>query len=214
MNCLHRERRVTDRHRATTIRLKKRSKFELNTALMGPIGKSAPVLSRRRAPLRRDSRIPEGRRVQPRRSARCEMRGVMSNSVCGVAEHGADGPARRSSSARGRGGRDHRLFHSPRAVAGRDRMARLPRRSSSQGAACGSGPGPGANASSLRNEPAAGKAPLDCRACSRVGWTSLPLTSHSAHFAGNTRSGRWTRRGGSRWADRNLCLSSDSCLLE
>src|SRR5271157_690322 len=30
----------------------------------------------------------------------------------------------------GRGGRDHRLAHSPRAVAGRYRMARLPRRSS------------------------------------------------------------------------------------
>ena len=38
------------------------------------------------------------RRIQPRRSARCEMRGVRSNSVCGVAELGADGPARRSSS--------------------------------------------------------------------------------------------------------------------
>ena len=31
-------------------------------------------------------------------SARCEVRGVESNSACGVAEHGADGPARRSSS--------------------------------------------------------------------------------------------------------------------
>ena len=33
-----------------------------------------------------------------RGSARREMRGVMSNSACRVAEHGADGPARRSSS--------------------------------------------------------------------------------------------------------------------
>jgi len=31
-----------------------------------------------------------------------------------------------------------------------------------------------------------------------VGWTSLPLTFNSAHSAGNTRSGRLTRRSGSR----------------
>ena len=32
----------------------------------------------------------------------------------------------------GLGGRDHRQVHSPRAVAGRDRMARLPSRSSEE----------------------------------------------------------------------------------
>ena len=37
------------------------------------------------------------RRARRRCSARCEMRGVRSSSACGVAEHGADGPARRSS---------------------------------------------------------------------------------------------------------------------
>ena len=141
------------------------------------------------------------------------MRGVRSNSVCGVAEHGADVPARRSSSVRGRGERDHRQVDSPRAVAGRNRMARLPRRSSCRGAACGSGPGPGANASSLMNEPAAGKVPLDCRTCSRVGWTSLPPTSNSAHFAANGRSGRWTRRSGSRAGRERIAVFADSFLL-
>jgi hypothetical protein len=37
-----------------------------------------------------------------------------------------------------RGGRDHHQVHSPRAITGRYRMARLPRRSSCRGAACGS----------------------------------------------------------------------------
>ena len=38
----------------------------------------------------------EMRCIHQRRSARCEMRGVRSNSECGIAELGADGPARRS----------------------------------------------------------------------------------------------------------------------
>ena len=36
--------------------------------------------------------------VQSHYSARCEVRGIKSNPTCGVAEQGADGPARRSSS--------------------------------------------------------------------------------------------------------------------
>ena len=44
--------------------------------------------------------------------------------------------------------------------------------------------------SPLFKEPAAGTARHDRRACSRVGWTSLPLTPKAAHFTGNTRSGR------------------------
>jgi len=63
-----------------------------------PIRKSAPVLSRTRAPLRWDSRHPKGRRIQLHSSARGSLRGVTSDSSYGVAEHGADGPARRSSS--------------------------------------------------------------------------------------------------------------------
>ena len=63
-----------------------------------PIRKSAPVLSRTRAPLRWDSRHPKGRRIHLHSSARGSLRGVTSDSSYGVAEHGADGPARRSSS--------------------------------------------------------------------------------------------------------------------
>ena len=65
---------------------------------MIPIRKSAPVLSRTRAPLRWDSRHPKGRRIHLHSSARGSLRGVTSDSSYGVAEHGADGPARRSSS--------------------------------------------------------------------------------------------------------------------
>jgi hypothetical protein len=57
------------------------------------------------------------------------------------------------------------------------------------------------------------KSPVDCRTCSRVGWTSLPLTSNSAHFAGNTRSGRWTRRSGSRAGRERIAVFADSSLL-
>ncbi len=46
-----------------------------------------------------------------------------------------------------------------------------------------------------------------------MGWTSLPPTSNSAHFAGNTRSGRWTRRGGSRAGRERIAVFADSYLL-
>jgi hypothetical protein len=36
--------------------------------------------------------------MRPRRSARWKMRGVSTDSGCGVTEYGADGPGRRSSS--------------------------------------------------------------------------------------------------------------------
>jgi hypothetical protein len=45
-------------------------------------------------------------------------------------------------------------------------------------------------ARSARNRPLERTARHDCRAGSRVGWTSRPLTPIDAHFAGNTRSGR------------------------
>ena len=41
-------------------------------------------------------RVQHDRRVRPRRSARCEKRGVQSNHELGVAKLGTDGPARRS----------------------------------------------------------------------------------------------------------------------
>jgi hypothetical protein len=45
-------------------------------------------------------------------------------------------------------------------------------------------------ARSRTNRPLEKKARHDCRAHSRVGWTSLSLTPDAAHFAWNTRSGR------------------------
>jgi hypothetical protein len=123
-------------------------------------------------------------------SARCEMRGARSNSAYGVSEHGADGPTRRSSSVSPALRSGPPPIRSPRATAGHDRMAQPPRRSSSRGTACGSGSGPGANARPRTSKPAAGEAPHDGGACSRVGWTSLLLTPDTARSASNIRAGR------------------------
>jgi hypothetical protein len=76
-------------------------------------------------------------RVQPPRSARSKVRGVTSDSGCGVTEYGADGPGRRSSLLR-RGVVDGTTADSlPQTAAGHHRMTRPSRRSSSQGAARG-----------------------------------------------------------------------------
>ena len=104
---------------------------------------------------------------------------------------------------RGRAGQAFRLgepalwtgpppIRSPRATLGRDRMTRSPRRSSSQGTACGSWTRSlePTRARSQTNRPLEKKARHVGRARSRVGWTSLPLTPNATHFAENTRSGR------------------------
>ena len=92
----------------------------------------------------------EREREQPRRSARCEMRGVRSDSGCGVAKHGADGPARRSSSVSRAWWTGPPPIRSPQTATGHDRMTRPSRRSSSRGAACGSGSGPGATRAAVQ----------------------------------------------------------------
>ena len=46
-----------------------------------------------------------------------------------------------------------------------------------------------------------------------MGWTSLPPASNSAHIAGNTRSGRLTRRNGSRAALERIAVFVDGSLL-
>jgi hypothetical protein len=71
--------------------------------------------------------------VRRRRSARCKIRGVRSNSIYGVAKRGADGPARRSSSVSQVCGTGPPPIHSLRAIAGRYRIAGAPRQSSTQG---------------------------------------------------------------------------------
>jgi hypothetical protein len=48
--------------------------------------------------LARLSGVWRGPRIRPRRSARCKMRGVRTDSGCSVTKYGADGPGRRSSS--------------------------------------------------------------------------------------------------------------------
>src|ERR1700722_9163074 len=48
----------------------------------------------------------------------------------------------------------------------------------------------GPNASPLFEEQAARTVRYDRRTCSRVDWTSLPLTSHTAYFTAKTHSGR------------------------
>jgi hypothetical protein len=65
------------------------------------------------------------------------MRGVTSNSVCGVAKLGADGPARRSSSVSRAWWTGPPPIHSPQTATGHDGMTRSSRRSPSRGAACG-----------------------------------------------------------------------------
>jgi hypothetical protein len=78
-----------------------------------------------------------GRRVRPRRSARCQRRGVKSNQEFGVTELGTDGPARRSrllSPAWWTGPPPIPRRGLPRAT---NRMTRPPRRSPSQEAARG-----------------------------------------------------------------------------
>ena len=93
-----------------------------------------------------------------------------------------DGPARRSSSVNRAWWMGPPPTRSPRATAGRDRMTGSPRRSSSQGTACGSRTRAlGTRAYSRTNRPLEKKARHDGRARSRVGWTSLPLTPEAAH---------------------------------
>ncbi len=82
-------------------------------------------------------RVRRGRRAHPRRSARCEKRGVKSSQQLGVAKLGTDGPPRRSSwlsSAWWTGPPPIPRHGPPRAT---NRMTRPPSRSPPQGAARG-----------------------------------------------------------------------------
>ena len=79
-----------------------------------------------------------GRRIQRSCSARGEVRGVSCKPRWGATKHGADGPARRSSSV----GQAWRMgpppIPSPQTATGHNRMTRPSRRSPSRGAARGS----------------------------------------------------------------------------
>jgi hypothetical protein len=94
--------------------------------------------------------------MQPRCSARGGVRGVRSGAGCGVAKHGADEPAKRSSSVSGAWRTGPPPIHSPQAATGRHRMTRPRQDEAPRGELLAdSGPGPGANASPLIKELAA-----------------------------------------------------------
>jgi len=142
------------------------------------------------------------------------MRGVRSNSACGVAERGADGPARRSSSLSRAWRTEPPPIHSPQTAAGHDRMTRSSRRSSPQGTACGFR----IRAWGQREPADQGTGRLSDRTRCRFaqGWAGHPchsrrmqLTSHRTPDP-DVDAPRLVRR----WSNRNLCLSSDNCLLE
>jgi len=122
---------------------------------MGPIRNLESVLSTNTETLEAGCEVLGDRRVHQPRSARCKIRGVSSNSVCGVAKPGADGPARRSSSVSHAWWTGLPPIHSPQTATGHYRMTRPSRRSSRRELLAGSGSGPGANASPLIEAPAA-----------------------------------------------------------
>ena len=133
-----------------------------------------------------------------------------------VAKRGADGPARRSSSVSRAWRTGPPPIHSPRAVAGRDRMTRPSRRSPSRGAACGSWTRAwGQRARSSRNRPL--EQPSTTAGLAQ-GWTGhpghsrrTPLTSRETPALDVDAPRLITRCSKS---NRNPCLSSDNSLLE
>ena len=139
-----------------------------------------------------------------RHAAKC---GIKSNPTCGVAEQGADGPARRSSSV------------------SRTWWTGPPPSSFTAGCRGPLQDGQAAKAKpltrsclrfwtrawgqrdSLMNKPAAGLALLGLQGFSRVGWTSLPTTSNFSSLRREHPS--WTLDASlrvTRWARANCCV--------
>jgi hypothetical protein len=84
---------------------------EQGLLILEPSGKSESVLSRKTETLKRVCQVVVDGRARQHCSARCKLRGVGSNSTCDMAQHGADGPAKRLSKAsRAWRGRDNRQF--------------------------------------------------------------------------------------------------------
>jgi hypothetical protein len=101
-------------------------------------GNQSHYRSRRRSHQGWSGEARDDRRMRSRRSARGQMRGVRSDSICVVTSRGADGPARRSRSVSQAFWARPPPIHLPRTAAGHDRMARSSRRSPVLGAAGGS----------------------------------------------------------------------------
>ncbi len=160
-------------------------------------------------------RVPRVRRVQAPCSARRDGRGVRSGAGCGVARHGADGPGRRSSSVSRAWWTRPPPIHSPRTAAGRQRMTRPSRRSSSRGSCLrilDQGLGP-TRARSSRDRPLESPCTMARRA---QGWAGHPCHSQPMGLTSTGTPAPDARAPYlvTRRADRDLCLSSDSCLLE
>ena len=181
---------------------------------MVAISGSAPVSIRRAAPVE----MGDACSVRQGRAAAIlgtrSKRGDTLDSRFVVAKLGADGPARRSRSVSRAWRTGPPPIHSPRAVAGRDRMTRPSRRSPSRGTACGFWTRAwGQRARSSRNRPLEQPGTIAGLA---QGWAGHPC---------HARRMRLTSRGApvpdvdaprliTRWSNRNLCLSSDNWFLE
>ena len=131
-----------------------------------------------------------------------------------VAKRGADGPARRSSSVSRAWRTGPPPIHSPRTVAGRDRMTRPSRRSPSRGAARGFWTRAwGQRARSSRNRPL--ERPSTMAGLTR-GWAGHPVRSRPMRLISQRTPA--PDAGApclvTRWSNRDLCLSCDNCLLE
>jgi len=163
-------------------------------------------------------RVRRAPRVLRRSSARGEVRGVRSAARCGVTRRSADGPARRSSSVSRRGGRDHRQFarcELPDAATGwPGRQDEAPR----EELLAGPGPGPGATRAHLRTNRPLEKKPGTMAGLAQ-GWAGHPFHSRQMQLTsrGTPAPDALAPRLVTHWAvrdqARDLCLSSDSCLL-
>jgi hypothetical protein len=140
-------------------------------------------------------------------------RGDPLDPRCVVAKRGADGPARRSSSVSRAWRTEPPPIHSPRAVAGHDRMARPSRRSPSRGTACGSWTRAwGQRARSSRNRPLEQPSTIARLA---QGWAGLPSHSRPMRLTSQPTPAPDARAPClvTRWSNRHLCLSCDNWLL-
>ena len=120
-----------------------------------------------------------------------QKRGVTIAPRCGVVKLGADGPARRSSSLSPVVAEGTTANSLATSCPGPQQDDQIVKTKPPLGELLGnSGSEPEAFVSPFFEEPAARAAQHVLRACSRVGWTSPPTTSNTAHFTANTRSGR------------------------
>ena len=154
------------------------------------------------------------RRVLRRSSARGGC--AESKTRCGMTRHGADGPARRSSSVRRAWWTGPPPIRSPRAAAGRDRMARSPRRIPGTRDACGYWTRAWGQCEPTHERTGRLKKPGTMDRLLKGGLDIPSTHARCSSLRGNTRSGRLCAAfghalGGS--GSVNLCLSSDSCLL-